>query len=337
MIDKRQDQLIAMARRLDLLQQKVFEAEGKTISDTEFAKRYLPFSASTFSRVKSNEKAKTIGLNFDNITEQIQQAEEEIAERLSAIRIAAAVEQEFVPTKLACATQASLKKARDSKTRRVVVLLAPTGAGKSTVGEALSARGAIYMEGRQSWKRSYKAFCADVARAAGRPMKVKRYTEHDAEERMLQALRSRDVILYLDEANALGPESVNAIKMIVNTTGTVVLIAAVPGTWDKLCSGAEDEVEQLVNRCQPILRYKGLSADDARPFISRSALSAADIDKCIDQVVECANEFGAFKTIVALVDELQTNKKPTSDDVLKYLRFHTKNTAQSGIKKGVTK
>lgn len=332
-MDKRQEQLTTMARRLELLQQTVFEAEGKIISDTEFAKRYLPFSSSTFSRVKSGEKAKTVGLNFDNITEQIQQAEEDISERISSIKMAAVAESVFIPTKLACATQASIMRARDSKNRRVVVLLAPTGAGKSTVGEALAAKGAIYMEGRQSWKRSYKAFCADVAKATGRPMKVKHYTEHDAEERMLQALRSRDIILYLDEANALGPESVNAIKMIVNTTGTVVLIAAVPGTWDKLCSGAADEVEQLVNRCQPILRYKGLTEKEARLFMQRSSLTAADIDKCIEQIVDASNEFGAFKTIVALVDELHTINKPTAEDVSKYLKFHHKNTAQSGIKR----
>lgn len=330
---QRQDKLMVLAERLAKLQIKVNEAEGKILSDTEFSKRYLPFSSSTFSRVKSGDIAKTKGLNLDNITDHIQQAEEDVLERLSSIRMAAAAESVFVPTKLACATQASIKKARDSQTRRVVVLLAPTGAGKSTVGEALSARGAIYMEGRQSWKRSYKAFCADVARAAGRPMKVKRYTEHDGEERMLQALRSRDVVLYLDEANALGPESVNAIKMIVNTTGTVVLIAAVPGTWDKLCGGAEDEVAQLINRCQPILRYKGLSPTDALPFLSRSDLSSTEIDKCINQVVEASNEFGAFKTIVALLDELKEIDNPTAKDVLKYLRFHKKNTAQSGIQR----
>ncbi len=337
MTDKRQDQLITMARRLELLQQTVFDAEGKKLSDTEFSKRYLPFSASTFSRIKSAEKAKTIGLNLDHITDQIQQAEDDISDRLASIKMASVAESLFIPTKLACATQASIKKARDSKTRRVVVLLAPTGAGKSTVGEALAAKGALYIEGRQSWKRSYKAFCSDVARAAGRPMKVKHYTEHDSEERMLQALRARDIILYLDEANALGPECVNAIKMIVNTTDTVVVIAAVPGTWDKLCGGAKDEVEQLVNRCQPILRHKVISADDARPFLSRSGLVSAAIDKCIGQVVECANEFGAFATIVTLVDELKTNASPTADDVLKHLKFHIKNTAQSGIKQGSIK
>lgn len=336
-MDKRQDQLTALAGRLARLQQTVCEAEGKTLSDSDFAKRYMPFSTSTFSRIKSGDEAKAKGLNLDHIAEQIQQAEEDVAERLTSIMLAADADSVFVQTKLACATQASIKRARDSKGRRAVVLLARTGAGKSAVGEALSAKGAIYIEGRQSWKKSYKAFCADVARAAGRPMKVKHYTEHDAEERMLQALRTRDAVLYLDEANTLGPESVNALKLIMNMTGTVVVIAAIPKMWDKLCEGAEEEVAQFINRCQPILRDKGLSADDVRPFLMRSGLGSADIDQCIGEVVEAANEFGLLKTVVALVDELKKNDGATAEDVSKYLKFHGKNTAQSGIKKGSTK
>ena len=336
-MDKRQDQVMALAGRLARLQQTVSEAEGKTLSDSDFAKRYMPFSTSTFSRIKSGDEAKAKGLNLDHISEQIQQAEDDVAERLTAIMMAADADSVFVPTKLACATQASIKRARDSKGRRVVVLLARTGAGKSAVGEALSAKGAIYIEGRQSWKKSYKAFCADVARAAGRPLKVKRYTEHDAEERMLQALRSRDAVLYLDEANTLGPESVNAIKLIVNMTGTVVVIAAIPKMWDKLYEGAEEEVAQLVNRCQPILRDKGLSEEDVRPFLMRSGLSAADIDQCVGQVVEASNEFGLLKTVVALVDEMKKKDGPTAADVEGYLRFHKKNTAKPVAKKEVSK
>ena len=336
-MDTRQDQLMELAGRLVRLQKTVGEAEGKTLSDSDFAKRYMYFSPSTFSRVKSGDEAKAKGLNLDHIAEQIQQAEEDVAERLTSIMMAADADSVFVPTKLACATQGAIKKARDSKGRRVVVLLARTGAGKSAVGEALSAKGAIYIEGRQSWKKSYKAFCADVARASGRPMKVKHYTEHDAEERMLQALRSRDAVLYLDEANSLGPESVNAIKLIVNMTGTVVVIAAIPKMWDKLYEGAEEEVAQLVNRCQPILRDKGLSDDDVRPFLMRSGLSESAIDQCVGQVVEASNEFGLLKTVVALVDELKKKDGPTASDVETYLRFHKKNTAKPVVKKEVSK
>ena len=334
-MDKRQDQLKALAERLARLQQAVSEADGKPVSDNDFAKRYLTFSSTTLSRIKSETDPYTG--NLDNIAEKVAQAEEDVTERLAEALTAADANRVFVATTLACATQGAVKKARSSKGRRIVVLLAKTGEGKSAVGEALAARGAIYIEGRQSWKKSYKAFCADVARAAGRPLNMRKYTEHDAEERMLKALRSRDAVLYIDEANSLGRESANAIKLIVNLTGTVVVIAAIPEMWDDFVKGAEEEFAQLVNRCQPILRSKGQSEEDIRPFLERSGLSASDINKCIAQVAEAANEFGAFKTVVSLVDELKMIARPTDNDVLKYLGFHKSNTANSGIKKGQQK
>jgi len=325
----------SLAQRLACLQQAVSSAEGKPVSDSDFAKRYLSFSSTTFSRLKSD--VDVYAGNLDNISEKVAQAEEEVAERLAEAKRSATTDSVFQPTKLACAAQTSIKRARSSKGRRVVVILAKTGEGKSTIGEALAARGAIYIEGRQSWKKSYKAFCADVARAAGRPLKVKSYTEHDAEERMLQALTARDSILYIDEANTLGPESANAIKLIANMTGTVIVIAAVPGAWDKLCEGAEDEVAQLLNRCQPILRSNGQSAEDARLFLSSSGLSQTDIAQCVNLVLDAANDFGGVKTIVSLVDDLKLYDHPSVDDVTKLLKCHRKNTAQSGIQKGVPK
>ncbi len=343
-MESRKEQLKILAERLARLQQSVSEAEKKPISDNDFAKRYLTFSATTLSRIKSKDHPYTG--NLDNIAEKLSQAEDDISERLYSVRTAAAsADREFIQTKLACATQATIKRARESKGRRVVVLLAPTGAGKTAVGEALAARGATYIEGRQSWRKSYKAFCADVAKVAGRPMKTKKYNEHDAEERMLQALRARDIVLYLDEANSLGPESANAIKLIVNQTNTVVAIAAIPERWDKFTKFAPDEFGQLINRCQPILRHTGLSDTDARPFLAHSGLSASDLDKCLATAVAAANEFGAFKTLVDLDDKLKEIERPTAADVTNYLNYHTKNIADeskktvvpNGTKKGVTK
>lgn len=324
-----------LSERINLLRKKIETAYGTELSDADFAKRFLPFSSTTLSRVQNTTKVYTGSL--DHVTEQVIQAEEEIDDRLAAVKQLAETERRFVNTKLACAVQAAVKKARDGRGRRVVVVLAPTGAGKSAVGECLAARGAVYIEGRQSWKSSYKAFCADVAKAAGRPMRSKQYNEHDAEGRMIEALKSKDGILYIDEANTLGPSSANAIKLIVNLTGYTVVVAAIPEMWDKFLLGAEDEVNQVVNRAQPVLRYKCLSEADALPFFHGSGLNSADLAKSIATVVAAANEFGAFKTIVTLVDDLKKIECPTAEDVQNLLKFNSKNLAQSGVKKGQQK
>lgn len=331
----RKTQLNELTERLNRMQKTISDAEGTEISDTVFAQRYLPFSLTTLCRIKNSDHP--YEGNLDNIDEKLSQAEGELDERLASVRQTRDTEKGFVQTTLAKATQSSIKKARDSRFRRVVVLLAPTGAGKSEVGKMLASRGAIYIEGRQSWRKSYKAFCGDIAKAAGRPMKVKDYNEHAAEERMLQALSSRNNILYIDEANTLSPECVNAIKLMVNVTGSVVAVAMVPSSWDKLTEGAEDEMAQLFNRCQPILRYKCLNDDDVRPFLERSNMVKAEIEKVLPSVVEAANEFGSIKSVVALVDDIKSIVHPAYDDVMSIIKFNAKNTAQSGVKKGVTK
>lgn len=330
--EQRSVQYKALAARLDALQKLVSEAEGRPVSDSEFARRYLPFSSSTLSRIRNPDDPYTGSI--DNITDKVQQAEDEIASRIDAVRINAQSEQAFVQTTLARAIQASVKKARSNKLRKVVVALVKSGGGKSAIGQMLAAKGNIYVEGRQSWRKSYKSFCAAIARAAGRPVKSKKYTEQDAEDRMLQALSAHDDVLYIDEANTLSAECVNALKLIVNQTNTVIVIAAIPAMWDKLTSGAEEEVAQLVNRCQPILRDRGVSAEDVTPFMLRAGLSQHELDKSIGSIVESANEFGAYKTVVALVEELKTTDKPTAEDVTAYLKFHRKNIALAGLNKG---
>jgi len=342
-MDNRQAQLSALADRIARLQQAVSEAEGKSVSDTDFAKRFLTFSGSTLSRIKARKPdgdpdvEKSKGLNLDNLSEKLTQAEDEIKDSLSSIKSTKDAERQFVSTTLAAATMSSVKRARECKGRRIIVVLAPTGAGKTAIGEAMAAKGATYIEGRQSWKHSYKAFCADVARAAGRPMRTKDYNEHAAEERMLQALRSRDSILYIDEANTFGPESANAIKLMHNQTGTIIVIAMTPSAWETLCDGAEDEVAQLVNRCQPIIRHKSVKESDAMPFINGSGLSQQDLSKCIGMVVEAANKFGAIKTVVGLSAELKMIDTPTCEDVDRIIKYYEKNTANAVITKGSKK
>jgi hypothetical protein len=150
-------------------------------------------------------------------------------------------------------------------------------------------------------------------------------------------LRSRDSILYIDEANTFGPESANAIKLIANQTGTVVVVAMTPSAWETLCDGAEDEVAQLVNRCQPIIRHNEVKESDVMPFLKSSGLSSSDIKECIRMVVDASNEFGAIKTVVGLVDELKKMGSPTTSDVEKAIQFHNKNTSKAVIKKGPKK
>lgn len=309
------------------LQRQVGEIEKKECSDTEFARRFLPYSSTVLSRLRSGSYAG----NLDRVGVQSIEAAEDIRGRLTAIREQAEADRTFVRTKLAAATLVSINRARDMTGRRVVVLLAPTGAGKSCIGGYLASKGAIYVEGRQSWQHSYRAFCADVADAAGRPIKHRSYGEREAESAMLGGLGKRDGTLYIDEANTLGPSTANAIKLIVNQTGRVVVVASIPEMWDRFVAGSEDEVRQVVNRCQPILRWTGLPESDAAAFLKHSGLASDAIERATALATAAANEFGAFKLVTSLVEELRKIDRPGIEDVQRYLGCAAKDVAQAGI------
>jgi len=317
--------------RINALKARVVEAEGRDISDSAFARRFLPFSASTLSRIMAGEYGGAKGGNLTRIAEHLDTAEADIDGRLDGLRKAAETDVQFVRTRLASAALASVAKARDSRDRRVVVILAPTGAGKTAIGRYLQQRGAVYVEGRQSWRSSYKAFCADVAAAAGHPLKVRAFTERDAEARMLHALGIKDGVLYIDEANTLGASTANAIKLIANQTGYTVVIGAIPEMWDKFHAGSQDEVRQVINRCQPVLRHTHLTPGDCKPFLARAGLPEADLAKAVPLVCDAANAFGAIKTVMALAADLADLGRPALDDVTKALGIHRQNTTGAGI------
>ena len=315
-------------QRLDELQKLIGQTEGRECSDGDFARRFLPFSTTTLSRMRSGTYRGDIG----RVTDQMSDAIDEIEARLDSITHAAKADKSFIRTRLAKAAISAVTKARDGRGRSVVVILAPTGAGKTEIGRHLQSKGAVYVEGRQSWQSSYKAFCADVCAAAGRPIRWRYYSERDAEIEMLAALRSRDGVLYIDEANTLGRSTANAIKLIANQTGYAVVLAAIPEMWDRFILGAENEVRQVVNRCQPILRHSTLTAADVTPFLQRTALAVDDIAAATTLTLQAANSFGALKTVASLIDSLGAMSEPTIEDVRRELGYHQSNIVAAGIR-----
>jgi len=311
--------------RLAHYQQAIGEAEGKSLGDSDFCRRFLPFSTTTLSRIRSG----TYGAKMDSVIEQCHQAFDEIEQRLERIRRNAAIDRSFVRTTLARAVLASVNKARDSSGRRVVVVLSPSGGGKTEIGRYLESRGAVYVEGRKSWKSSYKAFCADVSLAAGRPV-LHRPSEQEAERSMLDALRTKAGILYIDEANSMAGFTADAIKLVVNQTGYTVVIAAIPDAWDGFLRRAENEVRQIINRCQPVLRYSGVSVGDAKAFME-PLVSPDDLEPASQAVADAANAFGAFKTIVSVCDDLRESAPVSITEVKGSLRKHYASIAASGL------
>ena len=300
---------------LEALRRKIGEIERKELSAAQFADRFLPFSAATYCKLQAPEK---YGARLDSMAAKCEEAVDRIRARIEALQKRAAADAGFVKTGFARAALGAWQKAQDDEGTRVIVLLGPTGAGKSAIGRHMAGKlGAVCAEGRQSWKSSYKAFCLDVAAAARSPVSARQCDEHRAETAMLDALGPRAGTLFIDEANTLGPFIANGIKLITNQTLHTVVIAAIPEMWDEFCGRATNEVRQVLNRTQAVIRFGGVAEAEAKVFLSGCGLPEADMPAACRAVCRAANEAGAYKLVIRAAAWLREQDDPALADVEK--------------------
>lgn len=313
------EKLSSAMRELEALRKEIGEIERKEVSAEAFARRFLPFSAASYSKLQNPEK---YGARLESMAVKCEEAVDAIRARIDALKRRAAADAGFVRTGFAKAALGAWQKAQDDEGTRVIVLLGPTGSGKSEIGRHMAAKsGAVVAEGRQSWKSSYKAFCRDVAAAARSPVAARQCDEHFAESSMLEALGPRAGTLYIDEANTLGPFIANGVKLIANQTLHTVVIAAIPEMWDDFVGRATNEVKQVLNRTQAVIRFDRVTEAEARIFMAGCGLTDADLPEACRQVCAAANEAGAYKLVKRAAAWLRDQDAPVLADVDKAVRL----------------
>jgi len=318
--EKKNEEAKRLIARLAELKTRIEEITGETLSDKAFTKRYTPYISETqWSGLKN-------GTYYEGklwIKEQdLKDAIADIESRLDSIRDGAEYSHKVLDTTFFRAIKNLVKRAKDDpEDRRIIVSLAPTGYGKTAVAKYLISKGAYYVEGTQSWKSSYRAFCADVARAINK--KVPTGAKQDkCEEAMIDAAKSKDFgTLVIDEANTLSGPCANGIKEIVNRTNFTVVLLAIPEFWDKFLEGNAGEVRQVVNRCQRVIRQERITTDDVRLFLRSRKLPEAFAGKITGE----ADKFGGFRTVISIMNEIADD--PTEEGLDKSLERHRKNYA----------
>jgi hypothetical protein len=300
--------------QIDAYRLELAEINGKPMSEMQLVNQFFSISTTTYNRLKNGVYTGSVAANLDKLDREL----EDMAQRIADIQRRSTKAGEFVRTRFGAAVVGAVVGARDdANCCRIVIGLAPTGGGKTATAQYLAARySAIAVEGRQSWRTSYKAFCADVAAAAGSRIRQRKYDEHLAEEEMLGALGQKAGILVIDEAVNFGRGTWNAIKLIANRTDYTVVILSIPELFDELRKGAENEIRQILNRCQAVLRFDGIPAHDVDQFVALSKIGP-DSARYAKLIIEAANYFGAYKLVRRIAVEQQANGGEMNEDDLK--------------------
>lgn len=270
------------------------------LTNAEFAKRYLSYSVTVWSRVVTGEYfgmtrepekvIRTLGSDLRSLEETLMQEA-----RYNTI--------DFVKHQDAELVLQAIKECRGkpiSNPDRVVMYVAPTGGGKSALCGHLLSQGARLVEARESWLRSYFACVRDISKACGiNPENY--YTPDLLEEQLLRVLNSRRTTLVIDEGEFFSARTLNLVKLVVNKSAAVVVICCMPEAYDRWATRNWHEASQIKRRTHAMIRCAPCTPETARLFLDEFKLD----EKSATAAAAFARAFGSFDTLVQIRTELQ--------------------------------
>lgn len=280
---------------------RLTRAQERTgMGDESFSKKYLPYSSTVWFRLKDGTYPPT-------------QAPEKLATRLEqslrrfneqrATRAVILDGQKVHQFEHFERVFRAIDQARAAvNENRGVLYLAPTGGGKSTLLRAIAERyDAVVMEARESWRRSYFFALIDIATALDITGVDQLRGEHDAERAVIARLNEKQLVLCIDEGEYFGPRTVNLLKLILNATRTVLVLAAIPEMYHRMTGRAWVESRQFHRRVQEVVTFQIVSPDEVKEFIT------VPIEKPRETCARIASEaniFGHFDLVKRVSDRI---------------------------------
>jgi type II secretory pathway predicted ATPase ExeA len=160
---------------------------------------------------------------------------------------------------------------REKGLNRYVHMQGPQGSGKTTAARMLQARyGArvAFCEATEIWKDNMNAALGGILVALGvrqPPIAVAaKFT------RLVEKLNESRLCLVIDEAQHLGPKTINLVKSLVNQTPGEFVLLAMGTLWNRLETQAYSEALQLTkNRLSERIRLDGVETADVKKIIQR--------------------------------------------------------------------
>jgi len=295
----------------------------KEASQTAFARDYLPFSVSKWSKIADALDPEKESY-FDEVSPEAGRA---ILDQLRAAladlpRLRSQFERaNNVPGIIELAQFTAVRKACEAarakrNPERLIKYLAPTGGGKTMLCSWLATKcNARVVESRESWKDSYTTFLVDVARAISCRLDGER--RRAPIEDAIIATNQR-ILLAVDEAEYFGPAALNGLKLILNKTNIVVVLAAISEAHDRWNRYYPLEASQLDRRTHAVIRLTTIAADDLAPFFPPRQFD--DRAAGLARIAEEATRFGAYSLVARIAARLEGKEKVDSTELEKAIK-----------------
>lgn len=302
--------------QLDLIQRVRNRQQSMEMSDGEFCKEHLPFTATVWGRILTGQYWYMVE-SGDRILAELAATEDGI-ERAQAMRERYG-NPRFVNHTAAQAVWAAIDDCRSRPTsnpQRLVVYLAPTRGGKTWICfEAVKRYGAKYVQTRERHAHSYYTFLRDLCCAFGCINSKAFLSKAAMEEKLVARLSGTRHYLVFDEGEFFAAESLNLIKYLLNTTNVVVLLAAIPLAYERWSQRFPHESEQILARSEAVIELAPITGEQALVFLKHCKLEHRE--KCGEVAAAFANAFGHFQALAEMAARFEPGSQVGPSDIIK--------------------
>jgi hypothetical protein len=298
----------AIVKELESLQDAALDARGERLSDKQFA-RHLGFSGSKWNLIKSRAYFSMVS-NIDLVFHDLRRALNDYKnKKRQKDRYG---DKEFITIDTFEAIFSAVEECVEkplSDTARLIVYLAPTGGGKSFLGNQLSSRYSAYtIESREPWRNSHFVALTDICTNLDLRIE-KKNTPAKLQTALLDECRKANPVLFIDEAEYFGPDIINTLKLLLNETRVVIIIGAIPEAYARWNQYWKMEADQLRRRTHLIVQHNPITSDVVEKFLAPLSLGE-HAETAAEALAASANLFGAYDHVARVVDRL---KKQRSD------------------------
>ena len=297
----------------------------------QFCRDYAPYSASMFSKILLALDDTAKASYFDEIKNPAGLMADlaDWLKRIPALRLdkeTAAQKNLHRLSKFRAVAVAVRECKNETSPERVVKYISPTGGGKTSLRRWLMVefKGELapaFVESREAWRpatrdlrqRAKLVVLTDLARALGLRFtaRMSRNDVASIEDELIDFCTQTRRLLFIDEAEFFSGYALNLVKLLLNKSRLIVVIACTPRAHAKWNSWYADEADQISRRTHAVV---SVSADDLDEGLKTTLADAAlffpkdqfaDAEGSLKYIVEQAWMFGHYSTLARVARELE--------------------------------